>query len=199
LAMGRRLALLSSYRPRSPATRNRNSGHCARSRLSDLPVSRSTPSAAACLLGVGLSLLGQRHVALHRRGFDYRHAAGGDGRDVLPLTTPGARSKLGASTITRVDLTLRWATFHPASLLNRSQGTAAHEPGITHSQTGVVIGGPSTPLPAPTEPLRFSRGESSGDLPEDGNSSISNGRSSTLWPSDVDLFPIPASEPQSSS
>jgi putative transposase len=48
------------------------------------------------------------------------------------LSLDGARRKIEAraSTMTRVDLTLRWATFHPASLLNRRRGTAAHEPGL---------------------------------------------------------------------
>jgi hypothetical protein len=38
------------------------------------------------------------------------------------LTTPNARSKLGDSIITRVDLTHRWASFHPAFFAQRAAG-----------------------------------------------------------------------------
>jgi putative transposase len=41
------------------------------------------------------------------------------------LMTPGARSKLGVSTITRADLTRRWATFHPGI---RSTGREERRP-----------------------------------------------------------------------
>jgi len=60
----------------------------------------------------------------------------------FPLTTPNARSKLGDSTIMRVELTHRWASFHPASLHNGPQGTADHEPGLLTRRLGQLSGDP---------------------------------------------------------
>jgi hypothetical protein len=55
-----------------------------------------------------------------------------------------ARRKIevGASTITRADLTLRWATFHPGNLRNRPRGTPAHEPGLLTSSLEEESGDP---------------------------------------------------------
>ena len=60
----------------------------------------------------------------------------------ISLDDARRKSKLGASTITRVDLTPRWASFHPASLLSGLQGTAVHEPGLLTRKLGQESGDP---------------------------------------------------------
>jgi len=60
----------------------------------------------------------------------------------FPLTTPSARSKLGARTIARVVLTLLWATFHPGNLLDRPPRTPAHEPGFLTLRLDEELGDP---------------------------------------------------------
>jgi hypothetical protein len=50
------------------------------------------------------------------------------------LTTPNARSKLGDNIITRVDLTHRWASFHPAFLLSGPQGTGPINPDYSRAR-----------------------------------------------------------------
>jgi hypothetical protein len=62
-------------------------------------------------------------------------------------TTPGARLKLGVSTITRVDLTPRWASSHPAPLFSGPHGTAAHELGLL-TRGWIKNRGPSFAAPA---------------------------------------------------
>ena len=52
----------------------------------------------------------------------------------LSLDDAQRKIELGASTITRADLTIHWATFHPANLPNKPRGTPAHEAGLLTSQ-----------------------------------------------------------------
>jgi hypothetical protein len=61
---------------------------------------------------------------------------------ICRVTTPGARLKLGASTITRADLTVRRASFHPAFFSTGREERRPDEPALLSPSSGQDQRGP---------------------------------------------------------